>query len=301
SPLMIGLGAAWLLVVLVLTLDLIRRTSRQEATRRMHPRRKHALDGKSGEMDGEIDNAPLRAPHLPPGATRGFGAVGAQAPTLSGAHHQPGGAADPVQRPQRQRHMGATRQAVRCTVTRHGDGTQTRHDATFVETNLRGAHDQSPEFGLFLVADGRGGGSISAGVSQVAVEHIAKRVIAAMTSGYRLPPKLIMPLFKYAVMQVCDVLRAQEGTESAESRVTVTGALVLGERAYIVNAGDCRTYLCSHKTGLQHLTKSHSVALGMVPAEPVYPEALNVSPLAQEVYLNLDDTQEPVQVDTCEV
>jgi serine/threonine protein phosphatase PrpC len=297
SPLMFGLGLAWLLIVLVLSIDVMRRSSRQEATRRVHPRYKRALMGRSGE----IEDAPTASWNLTPVGGDGHVGTGQNQVAVMDAQHRLGDTPDPIQGADGRCSARSSIQAARCTVTRHGDGCQAEHDATYVETHLKGAGDEPAEFGLFLVADGGGGGPNGTCASRVAVEHIAQRVMSALAGGFHVPSRLFMSLFKYAVMQVGDALLAQDGPKCAETSLMVTGVLVIGKSAYIVNAGSCRTYLWNPKRGLRQLTVAPARVPGMVSAGPVYPEALDVSPLTQQLYASLGDENEPMRVDTVEV
>jgi serine/threonine protein phosphatase PrpC len=137
--------------------------------------------------------------------------------------------------------------------------------------------------------------------SQVAVEHIAKRVISAMTNGSGVPTNLIRPLFKYAVMQAGDALLAQNTSRHTTMSTTLTGTLITGEPAYVVNVGNSRTYLFSPENGLWQLTKDHSVAFGMVSAGLLYPAALDLSAYTQQLYRSLGNADQPVHVDTYNV
>src|SRR5262249_62151 len=119
---------------------------------------------------------------------------------------------------------GAIPRAARCTVTRHSAGSQPGHDATFASSDFTMASGE-PRFGLFRVADGSTGRHAGGGIaaSQVAVDRIARRVIAAMSNGPGVPATLIRPLFKYAVMQAGDALLAENASHCTDVSTTVTG------------------------------------------------------------------------------
>jgi serine/threonine protein phosphatase PrpC len=148
------------------------------------------------------------------------------------------------------------------------------------------------------VADGRCGACTDITPSEFAVEHIARRVISVLSTGTGIPQNLVRPLFKYAVMQAGDTLLTRNATHRTGATTTVTGALVIGERAYVVNIGNCRTYLFSPDDGLWQITRDHSVVYGMVTAGLIDATAIDASPHAQHLYRCLGDGDHPIRVDT---
>jgi serine/threonine protein phosphatase PrpC len=99
-------------------------------------------------------------------------------------------------------------------------------------------------------------------------------------------------------MQAGDALLARNTAQRADETTTVTGVLVVGERAYVVNVGNSRTYMFSHDGGLWQITKDHSVVFGMVSAGLVSAAAMDASPRVQQLYRSLGDADQPTRVDT---
>lgn len=312
TPLIYGLGLLWFVFVLVLNIAVMWRSTRQEATNREFTRRADAAPGRLPRdrlprvrvtMRGAPNDAGQHTMMLPSAREHGSSASTRVQNCSQGiqidARHQMGAATDAGVSLATYHHTGSILRAARCTVTRHSAGSQPGHDATFAQADLKMAGD-GPRFGLFLVADGRAGGHPSAGIvaSQITVDRIARRVIAAMSNGPGVPATLIRPLFKYAVMQASDALLAQNASQSTGMSTTVTGALVVGDSVYIVNVGNSRTYLLSWAGGFRQITRDHSVVFGMVSAGLVGATAIEASPHAQQLYRSLGDMDQPMRVDT---
>jgi serine/threonine protein phosphatase PrpC len=307
SPLMFGLGVAWVLLVIALTFNLIDRSSRQEAALREDIEHENDFTDEAEELavttlpPGEGANPRLRRSRAAPGGGSGIGSRASPNPLPLGVRYRDGGVSPPVLRAVGQRSAGPPPHVARFTATRQGKICQSRGDTTFVQTDLKLPGGAATTSGLFLLSDGRSGDWKGSTPSRVAVEYIAAHVIEAVTEGPVLPPGLILHLFKCAVMQAGDVLLARNAADRTDVRASVTGALVVGQHAYVVNVGNCRMYLCRREGDLRRLTRDHSVVFAMVSAGLVCPEALDVSPITQQLYLSLGDADRPVRVDTLEV
>ncbi len=90
---------------------------------------------------------------------------------------------------------------------------------------------------------------------------------------------------------------ARNATSGPRASTTVTGALVTGERAYIVNIGNSRAYFLSHKSGLWQVTKDDSIASTAVSAGLVGAKANDVAPHVQQLYQSPGDADQPIRVD----
>lgn len=311
SPVMAEIGLLWLLLTVLLAMNVIHRSFRQEAKNREASGEdpdttespSAALVSTSTVRTEESGGAAAPPAEAPTGAPAGGGGglVNARARLpAANARYQPGDGLRTGTIPTKHLRSAASMQAARCMATWHTDSHQLGHDATYVQTNVKPA-SEAAEFGLFLLADGTSGEHSGVTASQVAVEHVAKRVISAMTNGSGVPTNLIRPLFKYAVMQAGDALLVQNASRHTAMSTTLTGALIAGERAYVVNVGNSRTYLFSPENGLWQLTKDHSVAFGMVSAGLVCPAALDLSAYTQQLYRSLGNADQPVHVDTYNV
>jgi serine/threonine protein phosphatase PrpC len=306
SPIMFGLGLMWVLLVIALTFNLINRSARQEVASREDIKHDDDFTDEAQEPavttrpPGEVAGHLMSTPRVvgDSGFTVAHDPI---RPPSSNEQYQAGGVSIPVLGVVGQRGTGPATQLAQCIAPARGKLCQTQGDTTFTYTNVRVPGEASAKFGLFLVADSRRGGRKGATPSRVAVEYIATQVIEAMTNGPALPANLIMRLFELAVVQAGDILLARNAAECTDARTSVTGALVVGRRAYIVNVGNCRTYLYRREGDLWRLTKDHSVVLALASAGFVCPEALDVSPLTQQLYRSLGNADRPVEVDTLEL
>jgi serine/threonine protein phosphatase PrpC len=298
-PLLVGFGLLWLIIVLVLNVTALWRSARKEAADHARARPKDAATGSSSHARVTAQrgqNTVSQHDVTRPSSALRAGTFEAQTQAqLGDIQHRLSGAAHQRMPPAGRRGAGPPIQAARCTAP-WGGGRRSGHDSTFVQTNVRLIGEASP-FDLFLVADGRSDGRTGITASQVVVEHIARRVHTAMSSGPGVPANLIRLLFKYAVLQAGDAVLARNAPYGTYAGTTVTGALVTGARAYIVNVGNSRAYLWRSKGGLWQITKNESAESSVVSAGLVGAKANDVAPQAQQLYQSLGDADQPIRVD----
>ena len=302
SSFVVGLVLAWFVLVLFLTLSLMHGSAEPRTTDDKSARRTRTVTNGHSPAPISTKNVANHdiadPPTLPSGLAVHSAVVEAHARTpAADTQYQQGKGSDLLQVPAVRADTGRTIQAAQQTARRHSQSMQPSYDATFAQTNVKRAGEEST-FSLFLVADAKGDGRPGPTASQIAVEHIARCVITALTNGPIVPSRSFMLLFKQAVMQAGDILLKLNARDSTDANTTLTGALIAGERAYVVNVGNSRTYLWSAVGGLRQLTRDHSVVFGMVSAGLVGAEAIEASPHGQQLYRSLGNVGPPIQVDT---
>ena len=127
--------------------------------------------------------------------------------------------------------------------------------------------DETPDFGLFIVADGMGGHSNGEQASAVAMQTVANAVLQSLY----LP--LIMSRFNgnneqpYTISEVMN-----KAVKDANRRIimtvpdggtTLTVALVMGDLAHFAHVGDSRAYIITEGE-IEQLTRDHSLAQRLI-------------------------------------
>jgi protein phosphatase len=132
--------------------------------------------------------------------------------------------------------------------------------------------------GLYLVADGMGGGFFGEVASALAMQTISKRLLAEVLTplllNQQLPTQNIGAIIVESVQDANTRITDFSICSQAQAGSTVTLALLIGAFAYIANVGDSRTYLYRQGT-LRRISKDHSrveeyVDQGLITPEMVY-------------------------------
>jgi serine/threonine protein phosphatase PrpC len=141
-------------------------------------------------------------------------------------------------------------------------------------------------YGLFVIADGMGGHANGQDASRLAIqtiiEHILPRLIKNTTDEYA---KLLVESIQSANLAVHQRNIEQNG----DMGTTVTGALVVGNVAYVANVGDSRTYLYRESDGLKKITNDHSVVASLVEAGIIKPDDIYTHPKRNHIYRSLGE------------
>jgi serine/threonine protein phosphatase PrpC len=130
-------------------------------------------------------------------------------------------------------------------------------------------------FGLFVVADGMGGHDCGLEASRIAIQHMMHTVLQNIIMGNELNDEFLIDMLIGGV-EWANLAIYRRGQEwGKDMGTTLTAALVVGTKAYIVNVGDSRTYLYREGIGLKQITRDHSlvaslVAFGQITADEVY-------------------------------
>jgi protein phosphatase len=134
-----------------------------------------------------------------------------------------------------------------------------------------------PQLGLFMVADGMGGGACGEVASALVVEHVRKAFEDPDTTwpkGMPKPtPELGLPLLVGGVQRANYLIRNAVLLEEWRQGMgtTFAGILVLGDRIVIAHVGDSRVYRLRGRR-LDLLTEDHSLTNEYIRAGILKPE-----------------------------
>jgi serine/threonine protein phosphatase PrpC len=169
---------------------------------------------------------------------------------------------------------------------------------------------ESPEIGLYLVADGMGGhqsGDLaSREVVQVIVDEIQSQSlkmqlapkqpeVTAQIENATTPGEVL----KKAIERANEVLYNARQQRGSDRGTTLTAALIVGEACAIANVGDSRTYF-SRGGSFDQITKDHSLVASLVDAQMIAPDEVRAHPQRSHIYRNLGD-RFSVQIDVYEL
>ena len=191
-------------------------------------------------------------------------------------------------------------------------GRRRSHNEDFVGKYSLGMQQTSdtPEVGLYLVADGMGGhqaGEIaSQDVVRVILDEIQEKVQALQTA-----PKLSRStikldhavstgeVLKQAIQKANEVLYNARKQVGSDRGTTITAALIVGQVCAVANVGDSRTY-CIRDGQVRQITQDHSLVASLLAANVIQPDEVRVHPERSRIFRNLGERPE-VDVDIYEV
>lgn len=171
-------------------------------------------------------------------------------------------------------------------------------DSCVAITARFGGHFELEPVGLYLVADGMGGhteGHIaSSAASRAFVEFFLSRLYLPLLDGRPRPDEAtLVEILEEGVLAAHEAVYRPEPEQNGGS--TLTAALVLGRRLYVVHVGDSRAYL-DGDGHLRQLTQDHSLVrrlqdqgrLSSEEAQEYQYRNVLLQALGQEVALTVD-------------
>ncbi|HEV2656040.1 MAG TPA: protein phosphatase 2C domain-containing protein [Ktedonobacteraceae bacterium] len=179
-------------------------------------------------------------------------------------------------------------------------------DSTLV-LQLQRIHESiSKPVGVFIVADGMGGHDNGQGASLMTIGVIAERMVRELMTAPLLAEKngeqpkqldeeALVTLLNGAVEDANTALCQTNQREKSDMGSTITGFMVVGDHAYILNVGDSRTYML-REGKLHQLTNDHSLVGQLVAGGLIEPDDVYTHPQRSQIYRSLGDKLN-VQVD----
>ena len=153
--------------------------------------------------------------------------------------------------------------------------------------------------GLFVVADGMGGHANGREASRLAIQAFSDVVVPALLHSVE-DEDIFVDLLKDGVHRAnLNIYQRNRGQEQMMG-TTLTAALLVGEKAYIANVGDSRTYLYrGEKHALAQVTRDHSHVALLVEKGDIAREDMYSHPRRNQIYRCLGE-HSSVQTDLFE-
>ena len=179
-------------------------------------------------------------------------------------------------------------------------------DSTLVLLLQRVHESVSTPSGVFIVADGLGGHDNGQVASRMTINIIAERLLKELLAepltseknGEPVKPfdeDALVALFHDAVEEANTALCQKNQLDKTDMGSTITGFMVVGEHAYILNVGDSRTYMLRGKQ-LYPLTTDHSLVGQLVAGGLIEPDDVYTHPQRSQIFRSLGDKPN-VQID----
>ena len=179
-------------------------------------------------------------------------------------------------------------------------------DSTLVLLLQRVHESISTPSGVFIVADGLGGHDNGQVASRITINIIAERLLRELLTEPLTAEKngepaksydedTMVALFHDAVEEANTALCQKNQLDKTDMGSTITGFMIVGEHAYILNVGDSRTYMLRGKQ-LYQLTTDHSLVGQLVAGGLIEPDDVYTHPQRSQIYRSLGDKSN-VQID----
>jgi serine/threonine protein phosphatase PrpC len=179
-------------------------------------------------------------------------------------------------------------------------------DSTLVLLLQRVYESISTPLGVFIVADGLGGHDNGQIASRMTINILAERLLRELLTEPLTAEKngepvksfdedAMVALLHDAVEEANTTLCQKNQLDKTDMGSTITGFMVVGEHAYILNVGDSRTYMLRGKQ-LYQLTTDHSLVGQLVAGGLIEPDDVYTHPQRSQIFRSLGDKPN-VQVD----
>jgi len=157
----------------------------------------------------------------------------------------------------------------------------------------------SSPVGVYIVADGMGGHDNGQLASRMTINVIAERMVRDLllaplaaekegTPAKAFDEEALITLLHDAIEEANTALCSVNTRDKTDMGSTLTGFMVVGEHAYIVNVGDSRTYMVRGKQ-LYQLTTDHSLVGQLVASGLIEPDDVYTHPQRSQIYRSLGD------------
>lgn len=161
---------------------------------------------------------------------------------------------------------------------------QPNEDSLLAVQDTKADSFQVIPFGLFAVADGIRKGGNGQDASRLAVQTLLESVFPRLLSSNNLSDKVLTEIMVHSMCQANRVIYERNLKNTTSMRTTMTAALTIESKAYVVNVGDSRTYHYCPSKGLTQVTRDHSMVAGLVDIGAISPEEVYTHPKRGVIY-----------------
>lgn len=182
-------------------------------------------------------------------------------------------------------------------------------DSVLVLQLQRVHESQATPVGVFVVADGMGGHDNGQGASRMTINVISEKLVrellmppleteksGGLTASIKpMEEDTLIAVFKGAVEEANNVLVQTNQHDKTDMGSTITGFMIVGDSAFIINVGDSRTYMLREDT-LYQLTNDHSLVAQLLAGGLIEPDDVYTHPQRSQIFRSLGDKMN-VQVD----
>ncbi|GHO98068.1 hypothetical protein KSF_081160 [Reticulibacter mediterranei] len=157
-------------------------------------------------------------------------------------------------------------------------------DSVMVLQNTCSHRGELIPFSLLVVADGMGGHQHGQEASRLAVLNMMHTILQNILLSNELSDELLVDMLVGGVDWANRAIYQRGRELDCTMGTTMTAALVVGMRAYVINVGDSRTYLYREGVGLRQISHDHSVVATLVAFGEITPDEVYTHPERGKIY-----------------
>ena len=179
-------------------------------------------------------------------------------------------------------------------------------DSTLVLMLQRVHESHATPAGVFIVADGLGGHDNGQVASRLTINVIAERIVRELLgaplasekagqASARADEDTLVSLLQNTIEDANTAICQVNQRDKTDMGSTITGFMIVGDYAYILNVGDSRTYMVRGGQ-IYQLTNDHSLVGQLVAGGLIQPDDVYTHPQRSQIFRSLGDKPN-VQID----
>ncbi len=168
-------------------------------------------------------------------------------------------------------------------------------DAAFSFYATTRSATETPDFGLFVLADGMGGHIDGEKASAIAIRVVAQKVLASLYTPMLDLSNDNQPSITELLQEAVEAANAEVNKAIPDGGTTLTAVILMNNLAYIAHVGDSRLYLINGNN-IDQITRDHSLVQRLIELDHITPEEAEDHPQKHVLYRVLGPN-ETVEVD----